>query len=120
MWNGGYFGSIPAIQARLPRATSKSERLRNSLVSGTLGGFIGTVLNTPLDVVKTRIQNASTYSGGTLVQLGRILRHEGAGALYKGFWPKVVRLAPGGGLMLLVVDAITSYVRVWLGPPYYT
>ena len=38
----------------------------------------------------------------------------------KGFWPKVVRLAPGGGLMLLVVDAITSYVRVWLGPPYYT
>ena len=42
------------------------------------------------------------------------------GALYKGFWPKVVRLAPGGGLMLLVVDAITSYVRVWLGPPYYT
>ena len=25
-----------------------------------------------------------------------------------------------GGLMLLVVDAITSYVRVWLGPPYYT
>ena len=52
--------------------------------------------------------------------LGRVLRHEGAGALYKGFWPKVVRLAPGGGLMLLVVDAITSYVRVWLGPPYYT
>ena len=120
MWNGGYFGSIPAIQARLPRATSTSERLRNSLVSGTLGGFIGTVLNTPLDVVKTRIQNASTYSGGTFTQLGHILRHEGAGALYKGFWPKVVRLAPGGGLMLLVVDAITSYVRVWLGPPYYT
>ena len=56
--------------------------------------------------------------GTYLVRLGK--GQSIMGALYKGFWPKVVRLAPGGGLMLLVVDAITSYVRVWLGPPYYT
>lgn len=124
MWNGGYFGSISMIRARLPHATTKSENMRNSLISGTLGGFIGTVLNTPLDVVKTRIQNASPLPGqvakyrGTFQGLALIVREEGVSALYKGFWPKVVRLAPGGGIMLFVVDAITTQIRHSLGPPY--
>ena len=95
MWNGGYFGSIPAIQARLPRATSKSERLRNSLVSGTLGGFIGTVLNTPLDVVKTRIQNANFESkvGGVAI-IRDMIRNEGLLAFFKGLTPKVLVVGP--------------------------
>lgn len=124
MWNGGYFGSISVIKAQMPKATSKSERMRNSLVSGTLGGFIGTVLNTPLDVIKTRIQNSNPAPGqvakyrGTFSGMALIAREEGLRALYKGFWPKVVRLAPGGGIMLFVVDAVTTQLRYWLGPPY--
>ena len=68
-----------------------------------------------------------------------ILREEGPAALYKGFIPKVLRLAPGGGVLLLVVeftlevfrkgqylpfvhfDPISRFVRVLseaLGPPY--
>jgi hypothetical protein len=124
MWNGGYFGSISVIKAQMPKATSKSERMRNSLVSGTLGGFIGTVLNTPLDVIKTRIQNSNPAPGqvakyrGAFSGMALIAREEGLRALYKGFWPKVVRLAPGGGIMLFVVDAVTTQLRYWLGPPY--
>lgn len=124
MWNGGYFGSISVIKAQMPKATSKSERMRNSLVSGTLGGFIGTVLNTPMDVIKTRIQNSNPAPGqvakyrGTFSGMALIAREEGLRALYKGFWPKVVRLAPGGGIMLFVVDAVTTQLRYWLGPPY--
>jgi solute carrier family 25 2-oxodicarboxylate transporter 21 len=40
------------------------------------------------------------------------------GALYKGFAPKVLRLAPGGGVLLLVVEALSSVFRKQLGPPY--
>ena len=40
-----------------------------------------------------------------------IFREEGAAALYKGFVPKVLRLAPGGGVLLLVVEATLSIVR---------
>lgn len=32
------------------------------------------------------------------------MREEGVAALYKGFVPKVLRLAPGGGVLLLVVE----------------
>lgn len=33
-----------------------------------------------------------------------IAREEGVAALWKGFVPKVLRLAPGGGVLLLVVE----------------
>lgn len=64
------------------------------------------------------------------------MREEGMGALYKGFAPKVLRLAPGGGVLLLVVEFTLgvfrqgAFIRVWapesvtekswlvLGPPY--
>jgi hypothetical protein len=39
-----------------------------------------------------------------LVRLMTIFREEGPIALYKGFVPKVLRLAPGGGVLLLVVE----------------
>ena len=40
-----------------------------------------------------------------------IFREEGAGALYKGFTPKVLRLAPGGGVLLLVVELTLGVFR---------
>ena len=95
LWNGGYFASIFKIQQLLPKADNRREAMRNSLISGTIGGFIGTVLNTPADVIKTRIQNADRVPGvapkytGTFSGMLLILREEGPGALYKGFAPKV-------------------------------
>ena len=40
-----------------------------------------------------------------------IFREEGAAALYKGFVPKVMRLAPGGGVLLLVVEFTLNIFR---------
>jgi solute carrier family 25 2-oxodicarboxylate transporter 21 len=40
-----------------------------------------------------------------------IYREEGARALYKGFLPKVLRLAPGGGVLLLVVEVTLNIFR---------
>lgn len=40
-----------------------------------------------------------------------IFREEGPAALYKGFAPKVLRLAPGGGVLLLVVEATLGLIR---------
>ena len=42
----------------------------------------------------------------TLPSLALITREEGFSALYKGFTPKVLRLAPGGGVLLLVVEVV--------------
>ena len=40
-----------------------------------------------------------------------IFREEGPAALYKGFVPKVLRLAPGGGVLLLVVEVTLGFFR---------
>ncbi|KAK8866081.1 hypothetical protein IAR55_001232 [Kwoniella newhampshirensis] len=116
-WNGGYFGSIYAVKGLLPKATSKKQELANNLLAGTVGGFVGTSLNTPFDVIKTRVQlhgsGEWSYPG-----LYKIIRSEGFGGMYKGFAPKVLRLAPGGGVLLLVVEALSTVFRKQLGPPY--
>ncbi|KAG8931716.1 hypothetical protein FRC02_002322 [Tulasnella sp. 418] len=62
-WNGGYFGSIHSVKSRMPKAETPGGVLFNNFVSGSVGGFIGTVLNTPFDVVKSRIQGATKIPG---------------------------------------------------------
>ncbi|KAJ3287840.1 hypothetical protein HK104_008432 [Borealophlyctis nickersoniae] len=117
VWNGGYFGSISAIRAALPKPETKKGTLLNNFMAGSIGGTLGTLLNTPFDVVKTRIQNQSKLPykyNWTLPALGTIVREEGFGALYKGFVPKVLRLGPGGGILLVVYEVVTGYMRKYL------
>ncbi|ODO07149.1 solute carrier family 25 (mitochondrial 2-oxodicarboxylate transporter), member 21 [Cryptococcus wingfieldii CBS 7118] len=116
-WNGGYFGSIFAVKGLLPKATSKKQELGNNLIAGTVGGFVGTTLNTPFDVVKSRIQLHGTGEWA-YPALIKVAQKEGLAGLYKGFAPKVLRLAPGGGVLLLVVEALSTVFRGYLGPPY--
>ncbi|KAH9476683.1 Mitochondrial 2-oxodicarboxylate carrier 2 [Psilocybe cubensis] len=123
-WNGGYFGSIYQIKSLLPKPQTQKAELLNNFISGAIGGFAGTVLNTPFDVVKSRIQGTEKIPGvvpkynWTYPALATIAREEGLGALYKGFIPKVLRLAPGGGVLLLVVEFTLGIFRTALGPPY--
>jgi solute carrier family 25 (mitochondrial 2-oxodicarboxylate transporter), member 21 len=99
VWNGGYFGLIFAVRRRLPAAESESQRLRNNFVAGTISGAFGTSLNTPIDVVKSRIQNQVPgqpvkYSW-TLSALATVAREEGFVVakslaplyLYLSVWP---------------------------------
>lgn len=95
LWNAGYFGCIFQVRQMLPKADTKKGQITNDIISGTVGGTVGTIINTPMDVVKSRIQNTPRVPG----QLPKynwawpsvltVLREEGAGALYKGFLPKV-------------------------------
>ncbi len=44
----------------------------------------------------------------------KIAREEGPAALYKGFVPKVMRLGPGGGILLVVFDFLSGYIRKYV------
>ena len=119
LWNAGYFGCIFQVRAMLPAnpTNQKSIQVRNDLISGAIGGTIGTVLNTPLDVVKSRIQNTTKIPGQVpkynwaFPALGTVFKEEGFGALYKGFIPKVLRLGPGGGILLVVFTGMMDFFR---------
>ncbi|AAS51335.2 ACR109Wp [Eremothecium gossypii ATCC 10895] len=117
LWNGGYFGIIFQARALLPAAHNKTQRITNDLIAGSIGGSIGCMLSTPFDVVKSRIQNTAVIPGvvrkynWSLPSLLTIYREEGFRALYKGFVPKVLRLGPGGGILLVVFTGVLDFCR---------
>jgi len=121
LWNAGYFGCIFQVKELLPKSKNKKGQIGNDLVSGAVGGTVGTILNTPMDVVKSRIQNSPKIAGqvpkynwawGSIVT---VMKEEGFGALYKGFLPKVLRLGPGGGILLVVFTGVMDFFRQMKG-----
>ncbi|KAL7924878.1 mitochondrial carrier domain-containing protein [Trichoderma austrokoningii] len=119
LWNAGYFGCIFQVRQLLPKAETNRGKMTNDLISGAIGGTIGTVVNTPLDVVKSRIQNTPKVPGQipkynwAFPSVVTVFREEGFGALYKGFLPKVLRLGPGGGILLVVFTTVMDTFRKW-------
>ncbi|KAF9943851.1 hypothetical protein BGZ70_005364, partial [Mortierella alpina] len=115
-WSGMYFMIIHLFRTAFPErsGTSKNESMLRNFVAGTIGGTFGTLVNTPFDVVKSRIQNqrkGNVKYGWVLPSLATVYREEGFRALYKGLAPKIVRLGPGGGLLLVVFDRVSDLMR---------
>ncbi|KIH94226.1 solute carrier family 25 (mitochondrial 2-oxodicarboxylate transporter), member 21 [Sporothrix brasiliensis 5110] len=120
LWNAGYFGCIFQVRQLMPKASSKQTQMLNDIIAGSVGGTVGTLLNTPMDVVKSRIQNEIRVPGvvskynWAWPAVGTVLKEEGFGALYKGFLPKVLRLGPGaplGGILLVVFQGTMDFFR---------
>jgi solute carrier family 25 (mitochondrial 2-oxodicarboxylate transporter), member 21 len=122
VWNAGYFGCIFQVRQLLPPAETKRGQVLNDLASGAIGGTVGTILNTPMDVVKSRIQNSPKVPGQTpkynwaWPAVATVAREEGFSALYKGFLPKVLRLGPGGGILLVVFTGVMDFFRTMRQP----
>ncbi|KAI9716444.1 MAG: hypothetical protein M1812_005339 [Candelaria pacifica] len=117
LWNSGYFGCIFQVRELMPKAEGKGQQMRNDLLAGATGGTVGTILNTPMDVVKSRIQNSPKVAGQApkynwaWPAIGTVMKEEGFSALYKGFLPKVLRLGPGGGILLVVFTGVMDFFR---------
>lgn len=117
LWNAGYFGCIFQVKELLPKAETKKGEILNGLISGSIGGTVGTIVNTPMDVVKSRIQNSPKVAGAVPKYnwawgaCATVMKEEGFGALYKGFLPKVLRLGPGGGILLVVFTSMMDFFR---------
>ncbi|KAI8880369.1 mitochondrial carrier [Backusella circina FSU 941] len=115
VWNGAYFGLIFKVKELMPKAKDASEQRITNFAAGTVGGMVATFCNTPFDVVKTRIQS---YNGvgpkkynWTLPSVALVAKEEGVRSLYRGFLPKVLRLGPGGGILLVVFETVSGFIR---------
>ncbi|ORE11525.1 mitochondrial carrier [Rhizopus microsporus var. microsporus] len=115
VWNGAYFGLIFKVKDLMPKPKDPNQQRLTNFAAGTVGGIVATAFNTPIDVVKTRIQS---YNGvgvrkynWTLPSVALVAREEGFASLYRGFLPKVLRLGPGGGILLVVFETVSNFIR---------
>jgi len=77
-----------------------------------LAGAASVFGNTPIDVVKTRMQslNASMYKG-TIDCAVQIWKKEGFLAFYKGTIPRLGRVCLDVGMVFMLYDQITQQIH---------
>lgn len=120
-FNMVYFGFYFSVRDQLPKMESESLTFALRLLTGFTAGTLASCFNIPFDVAKSRIQSsghlADTKYKTCLQSVALVYREEGFRALYKGLVPKVLRLGPGGAVMLVVYEHMHEFLtKKW--PPY--
>ncbi|XP_003966175.1 mitochondrial glutathione transporter SLC25A40 [Takifugu rubripes] len=102
-----------------------------TFTSGGVSGSIASIVTLPFDVVKTRRQvelgegDAKKLSGqvssSTISVMRRILTQDGIGALFAGFLPRLIKVAPACAIMISSYEFGKAFFRKYnqereLGP----
>ncbi|XP_052893373.1 LOW QUALITY PROTEIN: solute carrier family 25 member 35-like [Anopheles moucheti] len=115
---GGFVGSALASPFFMLRTHLQSQAKAEIAVGGAVGGTVMAITMTPPDVIATRLYNQGVdakgkgiYYNGVVDCFIKILKSEGVGGLYKGFWPHYMRIGPHATLVLLFFDELKSMRR---------
>uniref|UniRef100_A0A8C5NNX8 Mitochondrial 2-oxodicarboxylate carrier n=1 Tax=Junco hyemalis TaxID=40217 RepID=A0A8C5NNX8_JUNHY len=115
VFNMVYFGFYFNVKNILPVNKDPNLEFLRKFGIGLVSGTIASIINIPFDVAKSRIQGPQPVPGEIKYRtcfktMATVYKEEGFLALYKGLLPKIMRLGPGGAVMLLVYE----YVYTWL------
>ncbi|XP_041328015.1 mitochondrial 2-oxodicarboxylate carrier isoform X1 [Pyrgilauda ruficollis] len=115
VFNMVYFGFYFNVKSILPVNKDPNLEFLRKFGIGLVSGTIASIINIPFDVAKSRIQGPQPVPGEIKYRtcfktMATVYKEEGFLALYKGLLPKIMRLGPGGAVMLLVYE----YVYAWL------
>uniref|UniRef100_A0AC35F757 Mitochondrial 2-oxodicarboxylate carrier n=1 Tax=Panagrolaimus sp. PS1159 TaxID=55785 RepID=A0AC35F757_9BILA len=117
VWNMFYFGIYHNLKHFIPIAEGNSQgSVSLRLLLGFTAGSLASIANIPFDVAKSRIQGPQPSTGRiyhTCFQsMALVARQEGFFALYRGLLPKVMRLGPGGAIMLVVYETVYDFLQM--------
>ncbi|XP_060531922.1 mitochondrial 2-oxodicarboxylate carrier [Cylas formicarius] len=115
VFNMIYFGFYHSVKGYLAEYQDPVKEFFRKVAIGFVSGTLASCINIPFDVAKSRIQGPQPIMGqikykGTFQSMLIVYREEGYFALYKGLIPKVLRLGPGGAIMLVVYDYAHSFL----------
>ncbi|XP_016948865.1 mitochondrial 2-oxodicarboxylate carrier [Drosophila biarmipes] len=115
VFNMVYFGFYHSVKNVVPEYKEQHLEFLRKVAIGFTAGTLACFVNIPFDVAKSRIQGPQPVPGqikyrGTLSSMGIVYREEGFRALYKGLVPKIMRLGPGGAILLLVFEYSYDYL----------
>lgn len=115
VFNMIYFGFYHSVKGFLPEYKDPIPEFFRKVAIGFTSGTLASCANIPFDVAKSRIQGPQPVAGeikyrGTLQAMTLVYKEEGFFALYKGLLPKVLRLGPGGAIMLVVYDYMHTFL----------
>lgn len=115
IFNMIYFGFYFNVKDAIPASQDPRLEFMRKFAIGLVSGTVSSCVNIPFDVAKSRIQGPQPVPGeikyrSCFQTMTLVYREEGYLALYKGLIPKIMRLGPGGAVMLLVYE----YVSGWL------
>ncbi|KAK8747007.1 hypothetical protein OTU49_016943 [Cherax quadricarinatus] len=110
-----YFGVFHTVNSRITQPKEKWQQNLQKFFIGLVAGVLGCFINIPFDVAKSRIQGPQPVPGEikyktTFGSILLVYREEGFCALYKGMVPKVLRLGPGAGIMMIVYENVHNYL----------
>jgi solute carrier family 25 2-oxodicarboxylate transporter 21 len=116
-WDAIYFSLIFTLKKRvLPPPTSKGEELFRNFTAGLIASSIGVVFATPFDMVKSRFQGEKYGPDRKWKSVAYTIKYAyqnegGLPAVFKGLTPRLLRLGPGGGIMLVGFDFVSSLLE---------
>ena len=92
--NFGELATYEFAKKQIKKTTTLKEGSILHFCSSVISGFAGAVCCTPADVVKSRLMKTNSPYNGVYDCIKKTLQSEGIFALYKGFLPIWLRLAP--------------------------
>jgi len=121
VWNCIYFGLYHTYKDVIPdRKNGELQYFMTRVFLGLCAGTLASIVNIPYDVAKSRIQGplvllpdgTEKYRGCHQTMM-LVAKEEGAGALFKGLAPKLMRLGPSGAIMMLVYETLVEKFAIW-------
>jgi solute carrier family 25 2-oxodicarboxylate transporter 21 len=109
VWNGVYFGLIGNLKEAFPMKDGANP-MWYKFKLGVVGGTLATLANTPFDTIKSRMQGANGKTPWTLPTLVKAARENGVRSVYSGLGPRLARLGPGGGIMLVAFETVKGWL----------
>lgn len=114
------FTAYQEIKDRILSYSPGEKELKSwqSFLVGGISGAMGPMANSPIDVIKTRLQKQRIVPGetpkynGVVGTITTMLKEEGIRSFYKGLSPRLMRIVPGQAITFAVYERISNFLAV--------